>query len=247
MNAPFANVSTKNGTETAQDAPPATPGEADEEAGTLAEGLRRQLEHAITSGELRPGQRLDEQELAQRYEVSRTPVREALRLLAAQHLVTLRGRQGAVVRQIDTHALIEMFVVMAEMEGLCARLACRRMTPQTLQRILAIHEELRQTSEAGDIELFFQANRAFHEAIYDASCNAFLAEETRALRNRVSAYRRRMSLMPGRVHNTLAQHQLIIDAIRSQDPEQAYRAMRDHVNLAGDDLMDFIAWNASHA
>ncbi len=212
---------------------------------TLAEGLRYQLEQLITSGELRPGSRLDEQELAQRYMVSRTPVREALRLLAAQHLVTLRGRQGAVVKQIDTHALIEMFVVMAELEGLCARLACRRMTPETLKRILAIHDRLRRTSEAGDIDLFFQANREFHEAIYDASCNGFLAEQTRALRNQVSAHRRRMSLMPGRVNNTLTQHQTIIDAICSHDSELAYRAMRDHVNLAGDDLMDFIAWSSS--
>lgn len=240
------NMSTESRTATAQETSVDERSRPEDAAATtLAEGLRRQLEQLITSGELKPGSRLDEQEIAQRFNVSRTPVREALRLLAAQKLITLRGRQGAVVKQIDTHALIEMFVVMAELEGLCARLACRRMTPETLARILAIHERLRQTSEAGDIDLFFQANREFHEAIYDASCNAFLAEQTRALRNQVAAYRRRMSLMPGRVHHTLSQHQAIIDAIRSQDAELAYRAMRDHVNLAGDDLMDFIAWSSS--
>lgn len=214
-------------------------------ATTLAERLRHQLEQLITTAELRPGTRLDEQEIAQRFQVSRTPVREALRLLAAQHLVKLRGRQGAVVRQIDTHALIDMFVVMAELEGLCARLACRRMTPETLKKIELIHDRLRQTSETGDIDLFFEVNREFHEAIYDASCNAFLAEQTRVLRNRVAAYRRRMSLMPGRVHHTLAQHQAIIDAFRSQDADLSYKAMHDHVNLAGDDLMDFLAWNST--
>ncbi len=240
------NIKTHKGTEVVLDAPARTGPKHDDGASTSrAEDLRRQLEKLITSAELRPGSRLDEQEIAQRYQVSRTPVREALRLLAAQHLVTLRGRQGAVVRQIDTHALIEMFVVMAELEGLCARLACRRMTPETLTHIQGIHDRLRQTSEAGDIDLFFEVNREFHEAIYDASCNGFLAEQTRILRNRVAAYRRRMSLMPGRVHQTLAQHQAIIDAIRTQDAELAYKAMRDHVNLAGDDLMDFIAWSAS--
>ena len=92
---------------------------------TLAESLRQKLEGAIAAGHLEPGSRLDEQEIAQRFGVSRTPVREAFRLMAANHLVELRGRQGATVRSIKAQALIEMFQVMAELEGLCARLAAR--------------------------------------------------------------------------------------------------------------------------
>ena len=206
------------------------PGSARNEAlPTLAEQLRSQLERLITSAELPPGSRLDEQEIAQRFQVSRTPVREAFRLLAAQRLVTLRGRQGAAVTWIDTHELLEMFVVMAELEGLCARLACRRMTPETLTRIRTLNEQLLVTSQAKDIDLFFEANRDFHDAIYDASCNTYLAAQTRELRNQVSAYRRRMNLMPGRITSSLDQH----------------HAMRAHVDLAGDDLMDFIAWSTN--
>ncbi len=95
---------------------------------TRADQLRRTLEEEIFTGRLKPGDRLDEQSLAQRFSVSRTPVREALRQLSASHLIEVRPRQGAVVAVITLPRLIEMFEVMAELEGMCARLAARRMT-----------------------------------------------------------------------------------------------------------------------
>src|ERR1700746_2865704 len=109
---------------------------------TLAESLREKLEGAIASGQLEPGSRLDEQEIAQRFGVSRTPVREAVRLMAAHNLVELRGRQGATVRSIKAQALIEMFQVMAELEGLCARLAARRVSQSWGEEISDIHQKL---------------------------------------------------------------------------------------------------------
>ena len=132
---------------------------------TLAEGLRQQLEGAIAAGHLEPGSRLDEQEIAQRFGVSRTPVREAFRLMAANNLVELRGRQGATVRAIKAEALIEMFQVMAELEGLCARLAARRVSPAWGEKISAIHQRLVATGETGDIDVFYDVNQEFHEAI----------------------------------------------------------------------------------
>ncbi len=101
-------------------------------------------------------------------------MREAFRLLAASGLVELRGRQGAVVRSIGAHALIEMFQVMAEMEGLCARLAARRITPAQMDKLRAIHEKLEQVATLKDIDLFYDVNQEFHEALYEASANAFL-------------------------------------------------------------------------
>ena len=102
------------------------------EGETLANALHRQLEAEISDGRLDPGSRLDEQEVAQRFGVSRTPVREAFRLLASDRLVELRGRQGAMVRRIGVHTLIEMFQVTSTLEALCARLAARRATPQQI-------------------------------------------------------------------------------------------------------------------
>ena len=209
--------------------------------GTLAERLRLQLERQIVSGQLRPGSRLDEAAVAERYGVSRTPVREAIRMLAASQLVEVRGRQGVVVRSIATPMLIEMFTVMAELEGLCARLAARRVNAAQLAQLRAIHTRLEQAAGGQDADTFYDINQEFHEAVYDASRNAFLATQTRTLRNQVAPYRRRVTRMPGRMADTLVEHQAVIDAIAAHDAERAGQAMRGHVNLLGDDLLDFIA------
>jgi DNA-binding GntR family transcriptional regulator len=208
---------------------------------TLADRIRKELETAISTGRIEPGSRLDEQEIAQRFGVSRTPVREAFRLLAANHLVELRGRQGAVVRSIGAHALIEMFQVMAELEGLCARLAARRVDAVQMAKIDAIHQKLEAVAARQDIDLFYDVNQEFHEAVYEASCNTFLAEQTLRLRNQIAAYRRRVTKAPTRIADTLQEHAAVIDAIRNHDAERAHKAMRDHVNLLGDVLLDFLA------
>lgn len=221
-------------TDTQKMAPPAN-------GTTLADRIRRELETAISTGRIEPGSRLDEQEIALRFGVSRTPVREAFRLLAANHLVELRGRQGAVVRSISAHALIEMFQVMAELEGLCARLAARRVSQAWATEISEIHQRLAAAGETGDIDVFYDINQEFHEAIYEASRNAFLADQTRKLRNQVAAYRRRVTRMPNRIADTLREHEAIMQAILAHDPERAHSTMRDHVNLLGDNLLDFLA------
>jgi len=208
---------------------------------TLAESLRQQLELAIAAGHLEPGSRLDEQEIAQRFGVSRTPVREAFRLMAANNLVELRGRQGATVRAIKAEALIEMFQVMAELEGLSARLAARRVSQVWGNEISEIHQRLVAAGETGDIDVFYDVNQEFHETIYEASRNAFLADQTRKLRNQVAAYRRRVTRMPNRIADTVREHEAIMQAILAHDPERAHSTMRDHVNLLGDNLLDFLA------
>jgi DNA-binding GntR family transcriptional regulator len=208
---------------------------------TLAESLRERLEGLIAAGQFEPGSRLDEQEIAQRFGVSRTPVREAFRLMAAHDLVELRGRQGAIVRAIKPQALVEMFQVMAELEGLCARLCARRISETWRSEIMAIHQRLVAAGAAGDIDIFYDINQEFHEAIYEASRNVFLAEQTRKLRNQVAAYRRRVTRMPNRIADTIREHEAIMEAILAHDPERAHSAMRDHVNLLGDNLLDFLA------
>jgi DNA-binding GntR family transcriptional regulator len=208
---------------------------------TLAESLREKLEGAIAAGHLEPGSRLDEQEIAQRFGVSRTPVREAFRLMAANNLVELRGRQGATVRSIKAQVLVEMFQVMAELEGLCARLAARRVSPSWSKEISEIHQRLVAASQSSGIDEFYDINQEFHEAIYEASRNVFLAEQTRKLRNQVAAYRRRVTHMPNRIADTIREHEAIMRAILAHDPERAHSTMRDHVNLLGDNLLDFLA------
>ena len=96
-------------------------------------------------------------------------------------------------------------------------------------------------NNAGDIDVFYDVNQEFHEAIYEASRNAFLADQTRKLRNQVAAYRRRVTRMPNRIADTVREHEAIMQAILAHDPERAHSTMRDHVNLLGDNLLDFLA------
>jgi DNA-binding GntR family transcriptional regulator len=210
-------------------------------AATRADDLCRVLEEQILSGALPPGFRLDEQNLAQRHKVSRTPVREALRQLASTGLVEMRSRQTPIVATLTIPTLIQMFQVMAELEGLCARLATRRITPERLAALRTLHDKLESSLREGDPNTFYEVNREFHEHIYEAAENAFLADQTRMLRNRVAPYRRHVTFRPGRMTSTIPEHKSVIDAIAEGDAEAAGRAMRDHVNLLGDNLVDFIA------
>lgn len=199
------------------------------------------LEEDILAGRLLPGQRLDEQDLAARFEVSRTPVREALLQLASSGLVEMRARQGAVVAELTIPRLVEMFQVMAELEGLCARLAVRRMTPDRLTQLDIAQDEMRRFCDRREPFEFYEANKRFHEAIYEASQNAFLMEQTQAIRGRVAPYRRYVTLQPGRMAESIGEHDAVIRAIRDGDEAAAHDATRDHVLLLSDNFSDFIA------
>ena len=157
---------------------------------TRAEELRLQLADEIVRGVLPPGSALDETDIARRFSVSRTPVREALRQLVASGLVEARAHRGAVVAQPSLDRLTEMFEAMAELEALCAGLAAERMPPGDRQKLEAIHEELRVLSYAGNPERFHEVNERFHNAIYAGSQNGYIAEMTLATRVRVQPFRR---------------------------------------------------------
>lgn len=211
------------------------------EARARSEQIRSVLEDEILQGKLTPGMRLDEQALAQRFNVSRTPVREAISHLASSGLVQIRHRQGAVVVALTIPQLIEIFEVMAELEGLCARLAARRSTEEDRRALQSAHESCLERAKAADPEGFYLENKGFHEIIYAASRNAFLEENTRTLRNRVGPYRRYITYQPGRMTDSIAEHEAVMNAILAHDGAKAQALMRGHVNLLGEHLADFIS------
>src|SRR5690606_38504851 len=133
--------------------------------------VRVALEDDIISGRLQAGDKLDEQQLAARFEVSRTPVREALRHLEAQGIVQVRPRMGAVVASFSIPDVIEMFEVMAQLEALCARLAARRMRPEEKETLVKYHHDCAAAADEGDFNTYYQENVIFHEAIYAGSHN----------------------------------------------------------------------------
>lgn len=208
---------------------------------THTDRVRRRLADEIISGKLRPGGHLDEKALAARFKVSRTPVREALRQLAASDLVEWRPRQGAVVATITIPKMIEMFEVMAELEGFCGRLAARRMTLRERNDLLVRHKRCEPSIKAGDKEGYLAVNRPFHEAIYRGAHNDYLLEHAQSLYNRLVPYRAYHLNGPGQLARSFEEHQEIADAIIGGDADTAYRLLRDHVTLDGELFRDLIA------
>jgi DNA-binding GntR family transcriptional regulator len=196
---------------------------------TRAEELRLQLADEIVRGALAPGSALDETDIARRFNVSRTPVREALRQLAASGLVEARAHRGAVVAQPSIERLGGMFEAMAELEALCAGLAAERMMPAERYRLEAIHEELRVLSHAGDPDRFHEVNERFHSAIYAGSQNGHIAEITLATRKRVQPFRRAQFRNLGRLAQSHAEHDRVVVAIMRGDRTGAANAMRAHI------------------
>ena len=196
---------------------------------TLADELRLALADDIVRGLLVPGAALDETELARRFGVSRTPVREAIRQLAASGLVEVRPHRGAVVARPSEERLLGMFEAMAELEALCAGLAAERMSPAERGALEAVHEELRALIQGGDPQRYHEVNEAFHAAIYAGTHNAYLAEMTHATRSRVQPFRRAQFRNLGRLAKSHVEHDRVVLAILRGDRAGAAGAMRVHI------------------
>ena len=208
---------------------------------TRTEILLSEIENLIVNGLMIPGQRLDEMVLAKKYGVSRTPVREAIRALTAIGLVQNTGRQGSQVAKLSISMLIEMFELMAVLEGMCAQLAARRASKNELIEMHKTHQLLEKTFEKGTHKEFYDVNLKFHDQLYNASHTQYLAEETLRLRRRLSPYRMRVTFQPGRMSSTLEEHNKILIAINKGESELAKNEAISHLRLIGNDLEDFIA------
>lgn len=207
----------------------------------LSEKLRESIEEEIATGKLLPGAHLDEIELGERFGVSRTPIREAISLLAGEGLVEIRPRRGAVVASVSPQRLLEMFEVMAELESMCARLAARRITEDDLGRLQAAHQECLDAAQRKDADGYFYANERFHLAIYGAAQNQFLMEQAAALQRRLRPYRRLQLRVRNRVQHSFEEHQSILIAIREGQIARAAEAARGHVAIQGERFTDLLA------
>lgn len=211
------------------------------ERGLLSERIRNALTDAITAGDFAAGTTLDEQLLADRYGASRTPVREALRQLAAAGLVEIRPRRGVVVSQLTPQRIGDMFETSAEVEALCARLATYRMTPLERGALMDIHDRSAEAVAAGDVDAYDRLNRAFHDALYAGTHNGFLAEQAFALRERLGAFRRTQLRQGDRIRRSREEHAEILTALSEGDGEATARRMRAHMLRAAAALGRYIA------
>ena len=202
--------------------------------------LRDQIEEAIVSGTYRPGDRLEEQSLAEQYGVSRTPVREALRQLQEAGLVDIKPRRGAAVTIVGPSELIHMFEVMGGLEAMAGRLASRRLDEASRNELLDSHEACRAAVNQGS-DAYYYENERFHMAIYKASGNPFLEEQARALHRRLKPYRRIQLRSLNRIEQSFAEHDRIVTAIVNGNSSEAEQALWDHITIQADRFHDFLA------
>jgi DNA-binding GntR family transcriptional regulator len=215
----------------------------------ISDKLREKIEEQIATGEFAPGSALDEATLVEQFGVSRTPIREALIQLAAEGLIEIRPRRGAVVTSIGPARLIEMFEVMAELEAMCGRLAARRMTDEERQQLTAAHEACEQARANQDSDQYFYCNERFHAAIYAGSHNTFLREQANQLHRRLRPYRRLQLRVRDRMSVSYKEHNAIVNAITSGDAEASAQALREHVVVQGErfgDLLSSLSEMAQH-
>jgi DNA-binding GntR family transcriptional regulator len=206
---------------------------------TRAEELRLQLADDIVRGSLAPGAALDESELARRFSVSRTPVREAIRMLAASGLVEVRAHRAAVVARPTPDQLAGMFEVMAELESLCAGFAAERMTGVERRALETAHEKLRVLIQSGDPQSYHEVNEAFHGAIYAGAHNGYLAELTLATRGRVQPFRRAQFRNLGRLAKSHVEHDRVVQAILRGERVLAAQTMYAHIITVRDEYWHY--------
>jgi DNA-binding GntR family transcriptional regulator len=208
--------------------------QAEAEVSTQTERLAEAIGESVLSGEFQPGFRLDEHMLAERYGVSRTPVREALRQLASSGLIDVRPRRGATVANATSQQLETLFAAMAEIEAACARLAAMSMTPIERRRLQSLHDSMAALVPSRDRDAYTAANVIFHTQIYSGAHNAILTEFASGLRRRLAPFRRAQFRTAGRTSRSHAEHGAVVKAIMACDAAAAHAAMFHHMSLVED-------------
>jgi DNA-binding GntR family transcriptional regulator len=219
--------------------PRASKAEANPEA-SLAGDIAKRMEEEILRGRALPGARLDERELSERFQVSRTPVREALQRLSASGLAVARGRQGLQVAKMSIADLLDALTVVAELEALACVQASRRISPEQRAVLQNAHEACGKAAARRDVDAFYDANIDFHDAIAEASHNRVLQDELRRLSLKTAPYRRAITFQSGRMEASQVEHEAVLNAIVANNPVEAGALMRKHLSMLSDGIADFL-------
>ena len=184
------------------------------------------LRERIFAQALAPGSWIDELKLSEEYGISRTPLREALKVLAAEGLVTMKLRRGAYVTEVSERDLREVYHLLALLESDAAAVVAERATDEQLRELQALHQDLEQS--AGDREQFFTINEAFHRRLLELADNRWRDQMVNDLRKVMKLNRHHSLLKSGRVAESLAEHQALMDALLARDAALSVQRMREH-------------------
>ena len=205
---------------------------------SLHDEVAAQLRERIFAGELTPGMFLDEVRLAEQMNISRTPLREALKVLTAEGLLRHEPRRGCFVREVTDRDLDEIFPVIALLEGRCAFEAAQNATDADLLALEALHQKLARHAKAKRINEYYETNYAIHEAIIALADNRWLAAVIADLRKILKLARQQQLHAPGRLDQSLSEHLAVFAALKARDAEGAEAAMRTHLQRQRDALRE---------
>jgi DNA-binding GntR family transcriptional regulator len=195
----------------------------------LSEDVAERLREQIFSHELAPGSWLDEQSLALTFGISRTPMREAIKVLASEGLVTTKMNKGAYVTEVDRHDLEQIFTVLSLLEGQAAKETAIKATEEQLTQLDNLHHRLEKAAADRDTEQFFEINVKFHDLIQEIAGNKWMNGVIVDLRKVLKLQRRDSLSRSGRLLSSLLEHREILRAILKKDPVAAELAMRNHL------------------
>lgn len=207
----------------------------------LAFEVADKLRLLIRKNELHSGMKLSEPELCKQLGVSRTPLREAFRMLAAEGLLDIRLNKGTYVVDPPLDDVFHMFEAMGIMEGNCARLACERLTDADLAEIERLHAHLEEQFKKNDPERYLDINHEYHTFIQEKAGNPVLSKMVSSLREVILLHRYRSIRRPGRLLESIEEHRRIIEALRARDGRRAERLMWTHLQKQGQALVSYYA------
>mgnify|MGYP001337151029 CR=1 FL=1 len=206
----------------------------------LHEELTESLRKLIVSGELQPGRKVPEKELCELYGVSRTPLREALKVLATDGLVNLEPNRGAWVSRITVEELDELFPVMGALEALAGKLACKHITDDEIAQVRALHDRMFAHYTARELEAYFKLNQQIHETILAAARNATLTVQYGTLAARVRRGRYMANMTRERWDQAMKEHEDILDALQARDGGRLAVILRKHMEKTSVTLREWL-------
>jgi len=208
---------------------------------TLREKILETIREAILRGQLKPGEKVAEPELAERFGISRTPIREAFRQLESEGYLTVIPRKGAVVTSLSERAVEEFYAIKSILEGYAARMAAQNLTSRDIARLEAINARLGQLADEGDVKTFFKVHNEFHELFIKAADNEKLLELINQLMLKFNRLRLASLSLPGRMQISVQEHKKIIEAFKNKDGELADNLVRKTASYGGQVLIQSMA------
>jgi len=208
---------------------------------TLRERILGTIRDAILNGQLKPGEKVAEPELAERFGISRTPIREAFRQLESEGYLTVIPRKGAVVTDLSEREVEEFYSIKSILEGYAARMAAEKMTSRDCERLEAINGRLKQLASEGDVKTFFRVHDEFHELFIRAAGNDKLFTLIGQLLRKFNRLRMASLALPGRMEISVQEHIKILEAFRQHDGEKADNLVRKNAAYGGQVLIQSLA------